>query len=265
MQYALVNGFRAEPTKGKKGICEGCNREVIAKCGSVKIHHWAHKNIVDCDSWYEPETQWHRDWKNNFPMEYREVSFTNPITNEKHRADIHTPKGVTIEFQNSPISIDELRSRDEFYKSLIWVVNGAKFKENFSLTCAIPMPTSPLLSNFSIAGVPKYPKHLKNGRDALKFFRNPTHKFDFEADRILSLDDLEGVCELLDNSPQIYWLFDWQYRRSVWFGSKSHVFFDFGGECLYWLKGRPQHRAPSPLWYVHVVKKIDFVKKYASL
>src|SRR4051812_6395999 len=126
MQYALVNGLRTEPNKGLKGSCLGCGREVLAKCGNIKIHHWAHKTLQECDSWWEPETAWHREWKNLFPERFREVVFTDPITNEIHRADVHTSKGVTLEFQNSPIAIEELKSREAFYLKLIWVVNGLK-------------------------------------------------------------------------------------------------------------------------------------------
>jgi hypothetical protein len=265
MQYALVRGIRSEPLKGEKGICEGCHSEVIAKCGSIKIHHWAHRNIQDCDSWYEPETEWHRDWKNCFPIEYREVPLTNPLTNERHRADIHTAKGVTIEFQNSPISVDERRSRDEFYERIIWVVNGAKFKDNFRLICNIPNPTSPLLNDFSIANLPKGAIVSKDGKDTLRLFRKPAHEFDFDADRELRVGDIEEIYELMDKSEPIYWLFDWKYKQVLWFSSKAHVFFDFGDEHLYWLKSKVQHRAPSPLWYVHFVKKVDFIKKYSSL
>ena len=46
---------------------------MIANCGNVKIHHWAHKNKQHCDHWWENETKWHRDWKNNFPLEWQEV------------------------------------------------------------------------------------------------------------------------------------------------------------------------------------------------
>lgn len=48
-------------------------------------------------------------------------------TNEKHIADICTDDDVVIEFQNSPIHADEVRSRNSFYKRIVWVVNGSNF------------------------------------------------------------------------------------------------------------------------------------------
>ncbi|MBX2907887.1 MAG: hypothetical protein KF744_17715 [Taibaiella sp.] len=249
MQYALVKGIRTEPTKGEKGICEGCSSEVIAKCGSVKIHHWAHKNIEDCDSWYEPETQWHRNWKNRFPMEYREVSFTNPITNEKHRADIHTSKGVTIEFQNSPISLDEVRSRDTFYRNLIWVVNGVKFKGGFKLTCSIPNPRTFLLDNLEL---------LTNTNANEILFQQPG------SDEILNIfsPQLENVLLSLEGVETPYRMFNWKNKHSVWFATTSEVFIDIGEEVLYWLKKRVQFT--SPFWYIQLVQREEFISRYSE-
>lgn len=48
MKFALVDNVKVEATKGAKGICPVCNKELIAKCGEVKINHWAHKKISDC-------------------------------------------------------------------------------------------------------------------------------------------------------------------------------------------------------------------------
>ena len=45
MKFALINNCRAEAAKGAKGICPSCGSELIAKCGEVKINHWAHKKF----------------------------------------------------------------------------------------------------------------------------------------------------------------------------------------------------------------------------
>src|SRR5258707_10320803 len=111
MQYALVEGKRSEPFKGAKGVCDLCKNDVIAKCGNIKVHHWPHERKEDCDNWWEPETPWHRDWKKLFQEEFREVPLFDSLTGEKHRADIHTDSGVTIEFQHSSLSIQEFEAR----------------------------------------------------------------------------------------------------------------------------------------------------------
>jgi len=128
-KFALCNGERIEATKGAKGICGICGAEMIAKCGEIKIHHWAHK--TECtDHWWESETEWHRNWKNEFPIEWQEVTQEDE-RGEKHRADVKTTTGWTIEFQHSAISREERDSREHFYSKLIWVVDGTKRKTDF--------------------------------------------------------------------------------------------------------------------------------------
>lgn len=127
MQYALVEGKRSLPIKGVVGICEGCNQSLIAKCGNIKIHHWAHQGNSNCDKWWEQETLWHRTWKEKFPAEWREIRKQNQENNERHIADIYNPyKDLVIEFQNSPITIEEIKSREDFYQKMLWVLNGEK-------------------------------------------------------------------------------------------------------------------------------------------
>jgi competence CoiA-like predicted nuclease len=69
MQFALVNEKKTEPMPGGKGICSCCGSETIAKCGKYKLWHWSHKSKKNCDSWWENETKWHRQWKSYFPIE----------------------------------------------------------------------------------------------------------------------------------------------------------------------------------------------------
>jgi hypothetical protein len=102
------------------GTCPYCQKELVPKCGSINIHHWAHKSILDCDSWYEPETDWHLGWKTNFPKEQVEIPLS--LMGKKHIADwFNQSKMKTIEFQYSPISIDDRLEREAFYPGLTWV------------------------------------------------------------------------------------------------------------------------------------------------
>jgi competence protein CoiA len=131
MKYALVNNEKAEAKKGLKGICPICASDLTAKCGEYKVNHWAHKKTRNCDHWWEPETEWHRIWKNNYPTEWQEFLFRDQITNEKHIADVHTSHNLVIEFQHSSISSNEQKSRESFYKNMIWVVDGTRLKRDF--------------------------------------------------------------------------------------------------------------------------------------
>jgi competence protein CoiA len=96
MNYALVSGQRVEASAGERGTCPRCNGEVIAKCGTQRVSHWAHRGVRDCDSWAEQETDWHRAWKSKFPVECQEFIQYDEQSGEKHIADIRTPHGLVI-------------------------------------------------------------------------------------------------------------------------------------------------------------------------
>ena len=119
---------------------------MVPKCGQHVLWHWAHKSRKHCDKWWESETEWHRSWKNNFPIEWQEIIHSNPATDEKHIADVKTPKGLVLEFQHSPIAPDELKSREDFYARMVWVVDGCRNeidKNCFSLSLNKPSLEQP--------------------------------------------------------------------------------------------------------------------------
>ncbi len=127
MQFALVNEERSPPTPKLVGRCVGCGQEMIAKCGELKVWHWAHKGKRSCDPWWEPETAWHRGWKELFPAEWREMVHWAP-SGEKHIADVRNAGGLVVEFQHSAISPQERLARETFYDNLVWVVDGTRLK-----------------------------------------------------------------------------------------------------------------------------------------
>ena len=126
MRIAIQDGNRTMATPAQKADCPTCGSQVISKCGEIKVWHWAHSSL-DCDTWSEPESQWHIDWKERFPTDWQEVTIG------KHRADVKTPKGV-IEFQASSISSYDVRAREDHYQNMVWVLKGSNFKENLEFT-----------------------------------------------------------------------------------------------------------------------------------
>jgi len=130
MRFALLKDERIEATKGAKGVCPCCGNDLVAKCGEVYIHHWTHKKKCD-DHWWENETEWHRNWKNEFPSHWQEVVHHDK-SGEKHIADVKTDEDWTIEFQHSYLKPEERRSRNNFYKKLIWVVDGTRRKTDLT-------------------------------------------------------------------------------------------------------------------------------------
>jgi len=129
MKFALVAGQRQEAAPGLAGECPACNRPLVAKCGEVRIRHWAHLGSRVCDQWWENEGEWHRAWKAHFPESWQEVVHSD-ANGEKHIADIKTERGWAIEFQHSFLRPEERRSRDGFYGRIIWVVDGTRRKRD---------------------------------------------------------------------------------------------------------------------------------------
>jgi competence protein CoiA len=129
MRYALVNGTRQEAQPKLRGDCPNCEREVVAKCGQQRIWHWSHLGKLECDHWWEPETEWHRSWKALFPQEWQEVVHIAD-GGERHIADVKTGLGLVVELQHSPIAPEERFSRESFYKSMVWVVDGKRHKRD---------------------------------------------------------------------------------------------------------------------------------------
>lgn len=128
MRFALVGKNKVEAYPGLKGTCPGCKGSVVARCGQIRVHHWAHESNRICDKWWESETEWHRSWKDNFPRDWQEIHFKDEHTGENHIADICTLSGLVIEFQYSPINLEERNLRENFYENMVWVINGSNRK-----------------------------------------------------------------------------------------------------------------------------------------
>jgi competence protein CoiA len=129
MKIALVDGCRHEAEPGLSGKCQGCGSVMMPKCGERRVWHWAHRGEQHCDRWWEPETEWHRNWENRFPADWQEV-IHRADNGEKHVADVKTAQGLVIEFQHSYLKPDERRAREAFYSPLIWVVDGLRRKRD---------------------------------------------------------------------------------------------------------------------------------------
>lgn len=134
MKYAnYSNSSRIVPRySGQRAICPNCGTVVTGKIYYNRINHWAHLK-KDCDSWYEPISDWHVEWQNHFPKKNRELLIKR--NGVAHRADVRLNNGQVIEIQNSPLSISEVKKRKSFYgkDSLVWVLNA----DNLASSCFI--------------------------------------------------------------------------------------------------------------------------------
>lgn len=118
MIYARTPTGLVLANKGMRATCPSCGREVVAKCGTIKVWHWAHA-ARDCDPWSEPESAWHVGWKQRAPIDRQEVIMQRDGI--VHRADVVAKNGSVLELQASTISVEEIQERERFYGRMAWL------------------------------------------------------------------------------------------------------------------------------------------------
>lgn len=249
MEIALVNGTRETAKPKLVGACVSCGNSMIPKCGEKILWHWAHATKKHCDPWWENETDWHRSWKACFPLDWHEqVHFDT--TGEKHIADVRTPAGLVIEFQNSPMSPDELRSRESFYQNMIWIINGTTFVDRFHVLGRLPRPDAPWVDDIIF-----YPQRWDTyGRSFNRKSENPEPQY------LPQVNSLSAIQATIDSDYIGHHFFDWVRPHSVWLSSKMPVYIDFGGDLL-WLLQRYGTRDAD---CVQAVKKESLVPAYGG-
>ncbi len=247
MKYALVNGVKSETAPKLLGICQYCSKRMISKCGRIKLWHWAHSPKRNCDKWWEPETEWHRKWKNYFPKEYQEILHIDQNTHEKHIADIKTRDGLVIELQNSAILHEELESREKYYQKMVWIINGESYRNRFTIMDRMPSPDSIEMKDIRI--LTDY-----NENHYICYYRisendpNPT--------MVLSHSYRE-LLPIIDKTYNGDHLFAWKNPREIWFMANKSVLLDFGGTNLYQL----MRCHDGKLKYIKIMSKKIFIEK----
>lgn len=137
-RYAIVNGVKTDiqdAVRGVHGVCPLCGGELAPRKGEIRNWHWWHINGRLCDEWYEPKGEWHRAWQGCFEKDRQEVSLKKTIDGAevRHIADVHTGTGWTIEFQYSHLNNESIRSREDFYGQMVWVVSGCRLDRDRKL------------------------------------------------------------------------------------------------------------------------------------
>lgn len=229
MQFALVDNLRSEAKAGLMGICPTCGAAMVAKCGSRIMHHWAHASRRDCDPWWENETQWHRDWKSQFPEDCREIHHVAP-DGEIHRADIKTHTGIYIEVQHSSMTDAERISREAFYKNLVWIVDGRGFRNQFDLHHLLPDPDNEEAKDLVWYKAARGMDGA-NGGIFWRLSENPDHGSGGMAE-IHSLRKAEHLIATCRGHQQ----YSWVKPRRTWLDAECPVYIDFGDEWLFQLQ-----------------------------
>lgn len=150
MLYAWVNGTKRRPEKkGERTVCADCQGVLTAVMPLQNVSHWRHLT-GECDPWSEPEGEWHLWWKSQFQRDECEITLTDPLTGEHHRADVLVAgqqQTTVVELQHSTISDEERQAREAFYgrgRRMFWLLNmddNKSFREiNFGLSLDYSRP-----------------------------------------------------------------------------------------------------------------------------
>lgn len=136
---SLVRKFSPEELaalKKQSYFCPGCGADLVLKAGEVKIPHFAHRSLADCDASSEPETPLHLHGKLQLQEFFSRLNHSAELEKYlpaiKQRADLFVRQNMAIEFQCSAISASQIRSRTEGYQSIAiesqWIL-GARFQQ----------------------------------------------------------------------------------------------------------------------------------------
>ncbi|HTI71330.1 MAG TPA: competence protein CoiA family protein [Candidatus Limnocylindria bacterium] len=235
MQYAIVDGKKSEPMKGIKGRCPMCGAEMVAKCGSRVIHHWAHAYRQNCDPWWENETAWHREWKSHFPIHCREIAHAAP-SGEIHRADVKTSTGIIIEFQHSSMTDVERVSREQFYQNLVWIIDGSEFKDDFDIYHLLPDPKSELAKDIVWH---KATRKMQGAARGLFHRHSDINTFGFHI-----YHGIGEIEEEVNRSYRGHHQYHWVRPRQTWLDATCPVYIDFGNDTLVRLEKYDTYKLP---------------------
>lgn len=284
MQYALIDNLRRTAEPKLKAICEHCGNPVQAKCGSKVVWHWAHVSTENCDPWYEPETQWHKDWKNKFGIKQSEISIIKE--GKKHIADVLTKDQLVIEFQNSPISSETITERELFYEKMIWIINGNSFKDSFriwnkeyQMNWQLKPEIIPDFYNWNlkkrrrsliVRGIQIKQKEIRTILINQKFIHTAfedIYCYDlsegesaFAVEARVQAGILKLYRERSSGQHKKRINYEWQRPRKSWRDAQAPVFIDFGEDHLIWIKSNMGYKEGEGL----KIYKKEFLEKYAG-
>jgi competence protein CoiA len=279
MKFALVNHEKSTSELNLQGVCIHCAQAVVSKCNQSNMWHWSHEPNKGCDTWFENETEWHRDWKSQYLEENQEVLHQNSDTGKKHIADAKTPQGLVLKFQDSPLSVKEIEAREKFYGNMIWVVNGQHFKSNFFIMEKLPDTNS--LLGCEIAQV-EPPMIKKQGFVSYGTYAKISD-FKFEQCEGYSVESYPSISafsrdyKLKHNIKTLeeeiaeqyvgHHAFIWREKNKKWLEATKPVFLDFNDGKLWLLmkhscKSTPSYKGEfnNSIWCVIAFAKEDFLK-----
>ncbi|MBD5823299.1 competence protein CoiA [Lactococcus petauri] len=99
--------------------CPACKSPLRLKKGKIKIPHFAHISVQNCDSWSENESAQHLGLKLSLYQWFKKkekVELEKYVPEIKQTADLLVNDKLAIEIQCSPLSLQRLEERTVSYK-----------------------------------------------------------------------------------------------------------------------------------------------------
>jgi hypothetical protein len=122
--------------------CPHCNSLLTLKAGPVRLHHFAHVSLANCDAFdHEPESDSHRQGKlllyQTFRRNAAQASLEQHLPMTDQRADVfmQLPDGnrYALEFQQANNSVARWTERHRLYQSVgvhdIWFLGQVRYLE----------------------------------------------------------------------------------------------------------------------------------------
>lgn len=119
-----------EYSKQDGRVRDDLGRLLISRQGTKMSWHFAFSPgqvIFDCDrKEYKNKTLWHELWQSYSPSSHVEVYRWKNIENDTicHIADLIDKEGYIVEFQHSSISLEDVRSREQVYDQMYWIIDA---------------------------------------------------------------------------------------------------------------------------------------------
>lgn len=120
-RVGIESSIQSEPY-----FCPLCHHELVRKMGTIRRHHFAHKQGSACDSWFEEDGKFQDLWKSCFPLSDIEAVITSG--EEKHFADVLFDNMVMNFRESFLFPKTSFAVRNAFYlkekKKVIWVFDA---------------------------------------------------------------------------------------------------------------------------------------------
>ncbi len=123
--------------KGTRCLCPACGETVRLRRGMKNTAHFAHLPQSECPYGKDKDnkSEWHIRMQDYFPREAQERRFRDDETGDVHIADVFLEDSNTVlEFQHSPISLDEFMKRTLFHanngRRIVWLFDESSSSAN---------------------------------------------------------------------------------------------------------------------------------------